>query len=148
MWNLKAYLILADTYPKARSGDCISDEEIERDKHIDFSKWTLWELICLDAIDTEHSHIYYTKAYLEALSRGLSASEYKRARKFMWLTAGWLNFELMMWDWVHLDENDIIKAINLQHEKGFINAKKKQTMLDYVEKIKHLDKRGLRQTDC
>jgi hypothetical protein len=37
-------------------------------------------------------------------------------------------------DWIHSDETNIIKAIEI-----FINAEKRQIMREYVEKIKQMD---------
>jgi hypothetical protein len=59
----------------------------------------------------------------------------------MWLSVGWLNFKCMVWDWVHLDENDIVEAIDAQRKMHLISEKKRQLMLKYVEKIKQIDKR-------
>ncbi|MDR0705748.1 MAG: hypothetical protein LBF88_12265, partial [Planctomycetaceae bacterium] len=106
----------------------------------DLSKQTIWELICTEAIDTEYSHAYYTRVYEEILKRGISVDELERARQFMQLTAGWLNFELMVWDWISLDENDIKKAIDLQFEKHLITKNKKEIMYKYIDKIKELEK--------
>jgi hypothetical protein len=44
------------------------------------------------------------------MRRGVSEEEFRAARKFMWLTVGWLNFKCMLWDWMELDEEDIRKA--------------------------------------
>ncbi|MDR2128764.1 MAG: hypothetical protein LBP52_06825 [Burkholderiaceae bacterium] len=138
-WNLVVYFILRDAYPPTASPEHITAEEIERDQRADFSGQTLWEIICLEAVDTEYSHIYHAKACAEAARRGLAAGEFKKARKFMWLTAGWLNFKLMMWDWVHLDENDVLKAVDMQRERHLISEKKWRLMRTYVDQIKQMD---------
>jgi len=37
-------------------------------------------------------------------------------REFAWVTAGWLNYAKMVWDWANLDDTDIKRAINWQLE--------------------------------
>jgi hypothetical protein len=142
-WNTTVCDILKQEYPPQKSSENIGNDEIERDKNrtFDFSKLTIWELICTEAIDTEYSHVYYTGIYEEILKRGISVDELKRAREFMWLTAGWLNFELMFWNWISLDENDIKKAIDLQFERHLITGNKKEIMYKYIDKIKELERK-------
>ena len=136
-WNLIVDTILKKEYPPRESSKNISFKEIERDKNMNFtfSKIPTWELISEEAVDTEHSHIYYTKIYSEILSRGISHDEYTIARKFMWLTSGWLNFELMLWNWVQLGEEDIKKAIEIQYKENMISKEKKERMHKYINKI-------------
>ncbi|MDR0736676.1 MAG: hypothetical protein LBF51_07590 [Zoogloeaceae bacterium] len=137
-WNLNVSSILKNPYPPITSSFELSAEELTREYH--FDKTPLWTLICEEAVDTEHSHIYYQCVCNEISRRGVSAEEFKIARKFMWLTAGWLNFKCMLWDWVELNEEDIKKAIELQHRRGLIGQRKQERMLAYVQYIKELDR--------
>jgi hypothetical protein len=140
LWNLDVKKIMKKEYPPKKSSYELSDEEVEQDKKLDFSKSEIWNLICEEAVDTEHSYMYYTKIYEEILSRGISVEEIKRARKFMWLTVGWLNFVKMLWDWVDLGEKDIRTAIEMQYKEKIIGKKKMERMNDYINKIKEIDK--------
>ncbi|MDR1351274.1 MAG: hypothetical protein LBJ59_11000 [Zoogloeaceae bacterium] len=139
-WNWDVYSILKKPYPREKSSFELSDEELSREYY--FDKEPLWTLICEEAVDTEHSYIYYQCVYREILKRGISAEELKIARKFMWLTAGWLNFKCLKWDWVELTEEDIKEAIALQYQYKFIGQKKRERMLAYVKYIGDLDHSG------
>jgi hypothetical protein len=139
-WNMTVEKIMKEEYPPRRSSYELSDEEIAADKKLDFSRVEIWNLICEEAVDTEHSYIYYTKVYEEILSRGISVKELNKARKFMWLTVGWLNFVKMLWDWVDLDENDIRMAIEMQYKEKIISKIEMEKMYDYIDKITEIDK--------
>ena len=52
---------------------------------------------------------------------------------FAWRTAGWLNFDKMVWDWCGLDEADILRAIEWQLEEGVVSSEAAKSMKDYVE---------------
>jgi hypothetical protein len=138
LWNLDVALIMKKEYPPKESSYKLSDEQIERDNKLNFNEFEIWNLICEEAVDTEHSHIYYTKIYEEILSRGISVEEMNKARKFMWLTVGWLNFVKMLWEWVDLDEKDIRMAIEMQYKEKIIGKKKMEKMNEYINKIKEI----------
>jgi hypothetical protein len=140
LWNIDVALIMKKEYPPKESSFKLSEEKIEEDKKLSFNKSGIWNLICEEAVDTEHSYIYYTKIYEEILNRGMSVEEINKARKFMWLTAGWLNFVKMYWNWVNLDEKDIRTAIEIQYKEKIIEKKKMEKMNEYIEKIKKMDK--------
>jgi hypothetical protein len=139
-WNIQVCSILRIKFPPEKSSQSFADTTLEIDKNSDFSKYTIWELICTEAIDTEYSHIYYTRVYEEILRRGICVREFKKARKFMWLTAGWLNFKLMLWEWITLDEEHIKNAIDIQYERHYINERKKEIMYKYIDKINEIDR--------
>jgi hypothetical protein len=139
-WNIEVKRILKKEYPPKKSSYKLSDEQIEHDKKLDFSSFKIWNLICEEAVDTEHSYMHYTKIYEEILSRGISVEEINKARKFMWLTAGWLNFVKMLWEWVDLDEKDIRMAIEMQYKERIISKEKMEKMIEYINKIKEIDK--------
>jgi asparagine synthetase B (glutamine-hydrolysing) len=63
----------------------------------------------------------------------------------MWLTAGWLNFPKMYWNWVDLDEKDIRTAIEMQYKEKIIGKKKMKKMNDYINKIAEIDKNSKKQ---
>ena len=58
--------------------------------------------------------------------------ELREMRVFAWKTAGWLNFEMMVWDWVSLDENDILLAILWLRRRREISRQDAKSMKDYV----------------
>jgi hypothetical protein len=134
-WNLVVSSILKDPYPPGECPTPGNDEPAE----YHFDQTPLWTLICEEAVDTEYSPLYYQCVYREIMRRGISAEEFKTARKFMWLTAGWLNFKCMLWEWVELGEEDIKKAIELQYHYRWIGKKKRARMLAYVKHIRDLD---------
>jgi hypothetical protein len=136
-WNLIVASILKDPYPPSESSSTSGDDE-PAEYH--FDQTPLWTLICEEAVDTEYSPLYYQCVYREIMRRGLGEEEFKTARKFMWLTAGWLNFKCRLWEWVELGEEDIKKAIELQHQYKLIGKKKRERMLAYVKHIRELDK--------
>jgi hypothetical protein len=58
LWNLNVKRIMGKKYPPIESSNQISDEEIEHDKKLHFSNFKIWNLICEEAVDTEHSYMY------------------------------------------------------------------------------------------
>ncbi|TGK83284.1 hypothetical protein EHQ24_06685 [Leptospira noumeaensis] len=125
--------ILSSIYPPLSSSFEITEDELERDSKLDFSTFKNWQLVCEEILDTEHSHIYYQKCYNELLIRGKSEDEIFKMRKFAWLTAGWLNYEQMFWEWIELDEKDIKMAIEFQYSSSIINLNKRNELLDFLE---------------
>ena len=79
-------------------------------------KMSTWALVCEEVVDTEYSTDHYERVVAELLRRHISISELEEMRVFAWETAGWFNFEKMVWDWCSLDEEDIQKAIEWQVE--------------------------------
>jgi hypothetical protein len=71
---------------------------------------TTWEIVCEEMVDTQHPRIYFERAREELRKRGITDAEFTEMRRFAWLTAGWLNFEMMLWDWCGLDQQDIYRA--------------------------------------
>lgn len=97
-------------------------------------RFTIWELVCEEIVDTEYSPEYYERVLAELYRRGLAPEEVTAMRLFAWETAGWLNFEMMLWDWCSLDETDIERAIDWRLEKGEITAEKAEAMRGYVRR--------------
>jgi hypothetical protein len=135
-WNITVENILKEEYPPKEDS---SLEEIERYKKLNLQNINVWELICTEAIDTEYPNIYYQKVYEAILKRGFSEEEIKISRKFTWLTAGWLNFSKMAWDWTNLDKNDIKLAIKMQYEEKLIDKNQKEAMEKYIAYIEEKD---------
>ena len=114
----------------ARAADRIQHKqhkEIER-----LPRLTTWSLICEEIVDTEYDQDYYERVVNELYCRGISDAELREMRIFAWKTAGWLNFEMMQWDWVSLDENDILRAILWLRQRREISRQDARSMKNYV----------------
>lgn len=97
-------------------------------------RMTTWSLICEEIVDTEHQKSYYERVVNELFGRGLTAPEIRDMRIFAWKTAGWLNFEMMLWDWVSLDENDILRAVMWLRRRRELTRQSARSMKEYVER--------------
>ena len=85
------------------------------------SELSPWALECEEILDTEDEDAWYDTVVIELIRRGFTAEQIDSMRRFAWRTAGWLNFDLMLWEWVHLDENEIKTALELQLKDGVIS---------------------------
>ena len=79
-----------------------------------------WALVCEEIVDTEYEKNYYDQVVAELGRRGIRGKELTDLRMFAWQTAGWLNFEKMLWDWCSLDEKDILSALDWLSKDGEI----------------------------
>ncbi len=127
-WNQKLDKIVDKTFPPVN--EPVRKETPEWDKISD------WALICEEILDTEPTPGILKQFYDELIRRGYSRESILKMRYFAWLTAGWLNFEKALWEWVHLDEDDILDAIKLQFKDGLINKTEKKQMLGFMKNIK------------
>ena len=98
-----------------------TQDDMDRNRHATFENLTTWEIVCEEVLDTAHPRVYFDRARIELSRRGISDEEYQEMRRFAWLTAGWLNFEKMLWDWCSLDGRDIYRAIEWQFSDGWIS---------------------------
>ena len=98
-----------------------------------FSKLSNWEIICEEIVDTEYSPVYYQRCYDELRKRGKSEQEIFEMRSFAWQTAGWLNFPMMAWDWVSLDELDILRAIEKLYDHKQINQEQRIEFQNFLK---------------
>ncbi len=92
--------------------------------------------MCEEVLDTQFPRVYFELAYREMRLRGISNREIKKMRRFAWLTAGWLNYVKMVWDWASADEQDILRAIDWQYSEGWITAKERKQRLRYLNQYK------------
>jgi len=129
-WKNVCDEILTKPFPPQASD--FPAESVERDRQLDFSKFSNWQIVCEEVLDTEHSHIYQQKCYEELIRRGKSEQDIFDMRKFAWYTAGWLNFPMMVWDWVNLDEADILSAIDWLFKYGQITDEQRKDFEDFV----------------
>ena len=92
-----------------------------------------WALICEEILDTEREPEWYDDIVAELARRGLDDETVNRMRAFAWMTAGWLNYDMMLWEWVSLDEDDIVRALNMQRSRGLISPAQLAERLLFVE---------------
>jgi hypothetical protein len=114
--------------------DGFSPEDIARSARVVFTKLSAWEIVCEEVLDTMHPRVYYERARQELRQRGISDEEYGRMRRFAWLTAGWLNFEKMLWEWCSLNEKDIYQAIRWQFQEGWISRAERDRLLAFAKR--------------
>ena len=97
------------------------------------SKMSTWALVCEEMVDTEYAAEHYERVMAELLRRNLGAAEIEEMRLFAWRTAGWLNFDKMVWDWCSLDETDILRAIDWLVEDRVVSIEAATSMKAYAE---------------
>ena len=114
------------------SDEGFSAEAIDTYAGSDFSKFSTWTIVCEEVLDTQFPRVSFVRAHEELRRRSFSDDEIVEMRYFAWLTAGWLNYECMLWDWVNLDESDIVRAIEWQFRDGWISADERDHHLQYV----------------
>jgi hypothetical protein len=129
-WKKACDELLDKPFPPQSSN--FSTEDIEGALHINFSKFSNWQIICEEILDTEHPHTYLQKGYEELRRRGKSEQEIFEMRRFAWYTAGWFNFPMMVWDWVNLDETDILLAIKWLFDYEQITQEQRIEFEDFV----------------
>jgi hypothetical protein len=96
---------------------------------------TTWALVCEEVVDTEYSPQHYERVAAELFRRGVSRETLEEMRMFAWETAGWINFEKLLWDWCSLDERDIPMAIDWQFREGEINEDERRERVAYLQKF-------------
>jgi hypothetical protein len=101
-----------------------------------WDKFSTWSLICEEILDTELADDWYDDVLAELGRRGFDFEQINRMRRFAWKTAGWLNYEKMLWDWVSLSERDIKLALNWQLEDGII------TPFEHAEGLRFIEQPG------
>ncbi len=116
------------------SDEGFTPEPISRDRRMDFSRINTWVIVCEEVLDTEHSKAYHRSARGELRRRGLSEGEIEEMRFFAWLTAGWLNFEKMLWDWAYLDVDAIYRAIEWQFRDGWILEDEREHLIAFARR--------------
>ena len=102
-----------------------------------------WALVCEEVLDTEFPPEHYERVVAELYRRGISRTELDEMRAFAWETAGWLNFEKMLWDWCGLDADDISRSIDWQFREGEIDATERARRRGYLKRFsfrEHLEK--------
>lgn len=99
-----------------------------------YAEFGTWSLVCEEVLDTEEDPERYDRVVAELLRRGISLDEINQMRRFAWLTAGWLNYDRMLWEWCLLDERHIRKALELQLRDGLISVDQFAESMTYVDR--------------
>lgn len=105
------------------------------DKKAKYSHRPTWQLVCEEVLDTDFDPPVYDAIYAELLRRGYDDRAIDDLRRLAWETAGWMNYDLMLWDWVDLDESDMRAALDLQRERGLIGAIEHGQRLDRIREV-------------
>jgi hypothetical protein len=50
--------------------------DIDRNSNVTFGKLSTWEIVCEEVLDTTHPRIYYERARMELVRRGIAEAEY------------------------------------------------------------------------
>lgn len=116
------------------SDEGFSPESIAREGQTVFNAFSTWSIVCEEVLDTQFPCVRFERAHAELRRRGISDAELVEMRRFAWLTAGWLNYEMMLWDWCQLDENDICRAIEWQFSDGWISKAEKDRRVEYAKR--------------
>lgn len=139
--RMAAWEIQADRHVSELPGsdEGLSAEDLAREGGTSFSQFSTWAIVCEEVLDTQFSRAYFERAREEFHRRGIADDELTEMRRFAWLTAGWLNFDQGLWDWCHLDEKDIRRAIEMQHAGGFISDEERDRRMAYLERYADAD---------
>jgi hypothetical protein len=131
-WDARIAAILMKPFPPPN--------EPARAETPHWDKISTCSLLCEEVLDTESPPGLLTQYYHELLRRGFTDAEIQELRHFVWLTAGWLNFVKMVWEWCILDESDIRKAIDWQREEGLLDSETARGLHQYLtEKLRKSD---------
>jgi len=99
----------------------------------DWAKFTSWTLICEEISDTEHDDDWYDDVIAELSRRGFSYQQIDVMRRFAWATAGWLNYDRVLWEWGPLGEEEIKMALERQLKEGLISQNELAEGLSFME---------------
>jgi hypothetical protein len=97
-----------------------------------------WSLVCEEILDTVLRDEDYEASVCELYARGITPAELREMRAFAWATAGWLNYDKMLWDWCHLDEKDILLALDWQLKDGVISRAEYERGVAYLERYQRV----------
>jgi hypothetical protein len=100
----------------------------------DFSRMNNWQIVCEEVLDTQYPKIYHQHAQAELARRGIGQSEFREMRRVAWQTAGWLNYEKMLWDWCQLDAKDMLRAVEWQLKESYISHAQAAELRSVIQK--------------
>jgi hypothetical protein len=111
--------------------DATSDEDRQR-RNTWLESASPWVLVCEEFLDTVVTRDEVQRLHAELLRRGANPSDVERMRALAFRTAGWINFELMYWDWTQLDERDVHRALDVHLAWNLIDADEYARSCAYV----------------
>jgi len=98
-----------------------------------WDRFSSWALVLEEVLDTEHPADWYDDIIAELGRRGFAAEQVDAMRRFAWETAGWLNYDKMLWEWCGLDEKDVKLALDWQLKDGRIDRRQHAAGLAFLE---------------
>jgi len=116
--------------------------QADPDKTAKYTHRPTWQLVCEEVLDTDFDPPVYDAIYAELVRRGYDHEAIDDLRRLAWETAGWMNYDLMLWDWVQLDESDMRAALDLQRERGLIGGIEYQRRLERIREVSERDLAG------
>lgn len=109
--------------------------QADPDKTAKYSHRPTWQLVCEEVLDTDFDPPVYDAIYAELLRRGYDDRTIDDLRRLAWETAGWMNYDLMLWEWTVLEESDMKTALDLQRERGLIGAIEQERRLERIREV-------------
>lgn len=100
-----------------------------------------WECILEEVLDTDHEPPYYDRFVHELLCRGYSKGAIKEMRMVAWETAGWLNYEQLLWDWCGLNEKDMRLGLENRFKSGNITQERFEQLATAIERYRDMPSR-------
>jgi hypothetical protein len=98
-----------------------------------WDRFSSWALICEEVLDTKHAPDWYDDIIAELCRRSFTFEQIDSMRRFAWETAGWLTYDLMLWEWCSLDEKDIKLALDWQVREGRISRQRYDAGIAFIE---------------
>ena len=122
----------------------MSPEEKEKVPYLE--KVSSWECVLEEVIDTDHKPEYYARFAKTLFERGYTKEDIQEMRIIAWETAGWFNYEMMAWDWVHLSEEDMLIGLENRKKKFGIMPWRYKRIKQKIEYYKnaHGSEQGVR----
>ncbi len=99
-------------------------------------KLSSWECVLEEVLDTDHEPEGYLRFVNELINRGYSSEDIMNMRIIAWETAGWLNYEMMVWDWCNLNEKDMLDGLKDRFDKKNISKTKFEQLKQQIEHYK------------
>lgn len=96
-----------------------------------------WECVLEEVLDTDHDPPYYDRFVHELLCRGYRRDDILEMRMIAWETAGWLNYEMMLWDWCSLTEEDMSLGLKHRFESGNISQQRFEQLTAAIEQYRN-----------
>lgn len=113
----------------------LSDAELATLPHL--AGLSSWECVLEEVLDTDHDPPYYDRFVHELFCRGYRREDILEMRMIAWETAGWLNYEMMLWDWCSLTEEDMTLGLKHRFESGNISQQRFEQLTAAIEQYRN-----------